>query len=107
MPINISIILFLLSLIFVWSGISKIKGDMTDRFLTWGYPEWFATILGTTELLAVVLLWQTKTQFFSLLFMFILMVAAICTLFANRELAHRYLPPIVVIGLLSILIYLS
>lgn len=107
MPIDISIIVFFLSLIFLWSAISKIKGDMTDRFLSWGYPEWFAIVLGIAELLAVIMLWRPSTQFFSLLFMGLLMIAAIATLFTNRELAHRYLPPIAVLGLISTLIYLS
>ncbi|MGB0931819.1 MAG: DoxX family protein [Chitinophagales bacterium] len=104
---TIPILLLLLSILFLWSSINKLTGNMTDRFLTWGYPEWFAPILGVFEIIAVFMLWTTGSQFLALVFLSLLMFAAIGTLYMNGELIHRYILPFVTLFLLFTLIYLS
>ena len=101
-----SLLLLLISVVFLWSSISKLTGRMTNRFLTWGYPEWFPTILGLCEALAVFMLWFEGTQFLAIVFLTILMLAAITTLLMNNELIHRYVLPAFILILLFTLIYL-
>lgn len=103
---TIPLLLLLLSILFLWSSINKLTGRVTDRFLTWGYPEWFAPVLGVFEILAVFMLWIVGTQFLSLVFLTVLMLAAMGTLYMNGELIHRYILPFSTLCLLFTLIYL-
>jgi putative oxidoreductase len=47
-----------LALVFVASGVPKVVGaqEARDNFEKWGYPDWFRPVVGTTELLAALLL---------------------------------------------------
>ena len=105
MSLTITLLLSLLSIVFLWSGIRKLTGGMTNRFLTWGYPEWLIWGLGIAELLAIPFLWMDSTRFIAVLFLLILTVILVITLMNNGELIHRYMPPITVLGLLCTLIY--
>ncbi len=31
------------------SGLGKLTGSMTEMFANWGYPAWFATLIGVLE----------------------------------------------------------
>jgi uncharacterized membrane protein YphA (DoxX/SURF4 family) len=73
--------------VFLFSGISKVAGTspMADRFLYWGYPQWFLLVVGAAEILGAALLAIPKTAFYGAAVLGVVMAGAIFTHVRHTE----------------------
>ena len=89
----------LLVLAFVTSAISKFIGIATQMFAHWGYPAWFATLIGGLELLGAIGLLIQRVSLYTTLGLTVIMLAAAYTHLANHE-GLQVLRPMFFIALL-------
>jgi uncharacterized membrane protein YphA (DoxX/SURF4 family) len=55
------------------------------KFVRWGYPGWFAMVIGGTEILAGVLLIKPKRRFLGALILVLVLTGAVTTLVINHD----------------------
>lgn len=89
----------LLTLAFVASAISKLIGIATQMFIHWGYPAWFATVIGGLELLGAIGILIQRLSLYATLVLTVIMLGAAYTHLANHE-GLQVLRPIIFIAVL-------
>jgi uncharacterized membrane protein YphA (DoxX/SURF4 family) len=75
----------LLALGYLAAAIGKLTGAATQRFAHWGYPAWFATLIGVFELAGAIGLLIPKTTRYAVLGLTVIMCGAIYTHLASHE----------------------
>ena len=93
----------LLSLVFLMAGASKLMGVQmhVDNFARWGYPQWFRSVVGATEVVAAVLLVIPRTTLQGASVLILVMVGAVGTHVLHGEWG-MVLPPLVLGGLAAL-----
>ena len=79
------VLVVLLALAFLASAAAKLSGVATPLFLHWGYPAWFAKVIGVFELAGAVGLLIPKTTRYAVLWLTVIMFGAAYTHLANHE----------------------
>jgi uncharacterized membrane protein YphA (DoxX/SURF4 family) len=95
----------LLALAFLASAAGKLTGAATQTFAHWGYPPWFATLIGVFELAGAVGLLIPKTTRYAVLGLTALMFGAAYTHLANHE-GIQVLRPAIFLAVLWVLWWL-
>jgi putative oxidoreductase len=97
---------FVLALVFVFAGVSKLEGASaircTARFAGWGYPAGMAAVVGVLEILGGLGVLVPKVRRPAAWLLIALMLGAAGTHALNAEFA-RVLPPLVLGGLALLL----
>ena len=93
------IILGLVALGFMLAAAGKLTGAATPMFANWGYPVWFATVIGVAELLGAIGLLIPKTTKYAVFGLTLIMIGAGYTHIANGE-GLQVLRPIIFLGFL-------
>lgn len=75
----------LIALAFLAAAAGKLTGSATQMFVHWGYPAWFATLIGVLELAGAVGLLIPKTTRYAVLWLTVIMFGAAYTHLANHE----------------------
>ena len=79
------VLVVLLALGFLLASLGKLAGVQTEMFAKWGYPAWFAMIIGVAELLGAIGLLIPKITKFAILGLTAVMIGAAYTHLANGE----------------------
>ncbi len=90
------VLVALVAAMFAMSGLAKLGGQMTEMFATWGYPPWFATLIGVAELAGAIGLLVPRTTRWAVYGLSAVMLGAAYTHIANGE-GVEVLRPIVFI----------
>lgn len=69
----------LLAAAYAVSAIAKLTGAATEMFAGWGYPAWFATLIGGIELVGAAGLLIPKTRRWAVLGLTVVMLGAAYT----------------------------
>jgi len=93
------VLVVLLALAYLASAAGKLTGAATDMFAHWGYPAWFATVIGILELTGAIGLLIPRTTRYAVLGLTLLMLGASYTHVSNHE-GLQVLRPIIFIALL-------
>ncbi len=75
----------LLAAAYGMAGLGKLTGAATEMFAGWGYPAWFATLIGILELAGALGLLIPKTTRYAILGLTGIMLGAVYTHLANDE----------------------
>ncbi|MEZ5346890.1 MAG: DoxX family protein [Pyrinomonadaceae bacterium] len=79
------VLVVLLALGFLLASLGKLTGAQTQMFEQWGYPSWFAYIIGIAELAGAIGLLIPKFTKFAILGLTLIMIGAAFTHLANGE----------------------
>ncbi|MEP7273107.1 MAG: DoxX family protein [Acidobacteriota bacterium] len=79
------ILVVLLALGYLAAAAGKLAGAATETFANWGYPAWFATLIGVLELAGAIGLLIPKTMRYAVLGLTAVMIGAAYTHLANNE----------------------
>ena len=96
-----------LAAMFIISGLTKFLGSaaLLDTFASWGYPAWFAYLIGGVELFAGTLLIIPHLKVFGAFILTMEMFGAFLTHAMHGEVLMAFLP-LVVMGLTATVTYL-
>lgn len=94
-----------LALAFLASAAGKLTGAATQMFARWGYPRWFATLVGLFELAGAVGLLIPGATRYTILGLTLLMLGASYTHLANHE-GIQVLRPVIFLAVLWIVWWL-
>ena len=68
------------------AGLSKFQGDGWPRmFEGWGYPAWFASVIGAAEISGVLMLTVRKFSSYAAMLLIFIMLGAIWTVLTNES----------------------
>ncbi len=81
------------------AALGKLTGNATETFADWGYPAWFATLIGVLELAGAIGLLIPKTTPYAILGLTGIMLGAAYTHLANGE-GMQVLRPAIFLALL-------
>jgi uncharacterized membrane protein YphA (DoxX/SURF4 family) len=92
-----------LAIFFVLMGIPKVFGQTgwVSRFAAWGYPDWFAAVVGLGEIAGALLLIVPSFSGLGAALLATIMAGAAATHLWHGELA-RIVPPMVLLALLAL-----
>lgn len=93
------VLVVLLALAFLASAATKLTGLALPTFAHWGYPAWFAMLIGVLELTGAIALLIPKTTRFAVLGLTVIMFGAVYTHLANHE-GIQVLRPIIFLAVL-------
>ena len=79
------ILVVLLAAAYGMAALGKLSGAATQMFADWGYPAWFATLIGVLELAGALGLLIPKTTRYAILGLTGIMIGAAYTHLANGE----------------------
>ena len=79
------VLALLLALAFLAAAAGKLTGAATRMFAYWGYPAWFATLIGMLELAGAIGLLIPKTTRYAAMGLTVIMFGAAYTHLANHE----------------------
>ena len=79
------VIVALLALAYAIVGLGKFGPDSAEMFGAWGYPGWFAIVIGVLELAGAVGLLVPKTTRYAIIGLTVIMLGAVYTHLANGE----------------------
>ena len=89
----------LVALAFTASAATKLTGVATPMFTHWGYPAWFATLIGILELTGAVGLLIPRITRYAILGLTVIMFGAAYTHLANHE-GIQVLRPVIFLAVL-------
>lgn len=89
----------LLALAYLAAAAGKLTGAANQMFAHWGYPAWFATLIGVLELAGAIGLLIPKTTRYAVLGLTVIMFGAVYTHLANHE-GLQVLRPIIFLAVL-------
>ena len=78
------ILVVLLATLFGLASIGKLTGSASANFLAWGYPAWFAIVIGIAELVGAIALLVPKTTKLAILGLTAIMFGANYTHLVNQ-----------------------
>lgn len=93
------ILVVLLALAYGAAALGKLTGAATEMFAGWGYPAWFATLIGVLELAGALGLLIPKTTRWAILGLTVIMLGAAYTHLANGE-GMQVLRPVIFLAVL-------
>ena len=93
------VLVALLALAFLVSAATKLTGIATPMFLHWGYPSWFAKLIGVFELAGSIGLLIPRTTRAAILGLTAIMFGAAYTHLANHE-GTQVLRPVIFLTVL-------
>ena len=73
------------ALLFGLAGLPKLGGAAGEMFMNWGYPAWFALVIGALESVGAVGLLLPKTMRWGVYLMTVIMIGAAITHLINGE----------------------
>ncbi len=79
------ILVVLLAAGYALAALGKLTGAATEMFAGWGYPAWFATLIGVLELAGALGLLIPRTTRYAVLGLTVIMLGASYTHLANGE----------------------
>lgn len=88
------ILAILLAAFYGIAGVGKLVGGANEIFAEWGYPAWFALVIGIVETAAAIGLLIPKTTRCAIVVLTVVMLGAIYTHLANGEAAELARPVI-------------
>ena len=91
-----------LAALFMLAALGKLTGAATPMFEAWGYPAWFALLIGVAELAGAIGLLIPRTMRWAILGLGLVMLGAVFTHLANGEGAQVLRPLIFLGGLAAI-----
>jgi len=95
----------LLVIAFLLSAAGKLTSVATRLFIHWGYPAWFARVIGVLELAGAAGLLISKTARYAILGLTVIMIGAAYTHLSNHE-GLQVLRPIIFLVILWIVWWL-
>lgn len=97
----------LLAVMFMFAGYSKfgVTAGWVERFVSWGYAPWFASVIGAAEIAGAVGLFIPKTSMLAAFGLVSIMLGAIATHLLNGE-AGYIVAPLIYLAVLSVIIVL-
>ena len=97
----------LLAVMFMLAGYSKfdVSAGWVERFVSWGYAPWFASVIGAAEIAGGIGLFIPKTSIFAAFGLVLIMLGAIATHLLNGEAGH-IVTPLIYLAVLSAIIVL-
>ncbi len=93
------VLAILLAAAYAMSAIGKLTGAATEMFAGWGYPAWFATLIGGIELVGAAGLLIPKTRRWAVLGLTVVMLGAAYTHLSNNEAVQVSRPLIFLVAL--------
>jgi len=93
------ILVVLLAAAFGLASLGKLSGAATEMFAGWGYPAWFATLIGVVELAGGIGLLIPRTTRLAILGLTVVMLGAAYTHLAHQE-GLQLLRPLIFLGAL-------
>ena len=93
------IISILGALPFIGAGLSKLSSQpmMVAEFTHWGFPLWFMTFTGITEIVGAILLIVPKSRVYGGILLFVTMFVALIVHIVNGEISAAIAPIILAI----------
>lgn len=79
------ILVVVLAALFALAGLGKLTGAASESFAAWGYPAWFAMVIGCLEVLGAIGLLIPKFTRYAIYGLTVVMLGAIYTHLANGE----------------------
>jgi putative oxidoreductase len=95
----------ILVLAFLASAAGKLTGAATQMFARWGYPGWFATLIGVLECVGAVGLLIPGVTRYAILGLTVILLGATYTHLANHE-GIQVLRPVIFLAVLWIVWWL-
>lgn len=93
------VLVVLLAAAYGMAALGKLSGAATEMFAQWGYPAWFAALIGILELVGALGLLIPKTTRYAILGLTGIMLGAAYTHLANGE-GMQVLRPLVFLAVL-------
>jgi putative oxidoreductase len=93
------VLVVLIALAYTASAAAKLTGAAIPMFAHWGYPAWFATLIGALELIGAVGLLIPRTTRYAVLWLTVIMFGAAYTHLANHE-GIQVLRPVIFLAVL-------
>ncbi|MDH3216428.1 MAG: DoxX family protein [Candidatus Krumholzibacteria bacterium] len=91
--------------VFLMAALGKLSGAAVEMFASWGYPAWFATLIGVLELVGAGGLLLPKTTRYAVLGLSAIMLGAAYTHLANNE-GGQVLRPLMLLTILWVVLWL-
>ena len=99
------ILAVLLAVMFAMAAAGKLTGAATPMFEGWGYPAWFAMLIGVAEAAGAVCLLIPKTTRCAIYGLTAIMLGAVYTHLANGE-GTQVVRPVIFLAVLWVLWWL-
>lgn len=96
-----------LAVMFLLAALGKLTGAATPMFEAWGYPSWFAVLIGAAELAGAIGLLVPRTTRWAAVGLVLVMLGAVFTHVTNGEGAQVLRPLIFLGGLAAVLLLRS
>jgi uncharacterized membrane protein YphA (DoxX/SURF4 family) len=93
------ILVVLLAVLYASAALWKVSGGQAEIFTAWGYPAWFALVIGVLELAGAVGLLIPRTTHWAVFGLTGIMLGAVYTHLANGE-GFQVLRPLVFLAML-------
>ena len=91
---------------FTAAGIGKLTGSWEDMFTAWGYSILFMYLIGTLEIISVVMFYISNLRKWAIITLVIIMLGAAITHILNLEYS-RIIHNVILITILSLIFYLD
>lgn len=90
------ILAVLLGLAFLASATGKLRAQQpyVDNFARWGFPPWFLTVTGLSELAGAILIVIPKTRVYGALLLVCVMIGAVLTHLTHGEASFAPIPAV-------------
>lgn len=98
------ILIVIMAALFLMAALGKLTGAATPMFEAWGYPAWFAMLIGIAELAGAIGLLIPKTTRWAAVGLVAVMLGAAYTHVSNGEGAQVLRPLVFMGGLAAILL---
>ena len=92
------VLVVVFAVLFLLAAAGKLTGAATPMFEGWGYPAWFALLIGVAELAGAVGLLVPKTTRWAILGLAVVMLGAVFTHVGNGE-GAQVLRPLIFLAL--------
>ena len=96
------VLIVALAVLFMLAAVGKLTGAATPMFEGWGYPAWFALLIGVAELAGAIGLLIPRTTRWAAVGLGLIMLGAVFTHLTNGEGAQVLRPLIFLGGLVAI-----
>ena len=99
---GILVVSILLALLYLMTGVMKLRGMQVADFEAWGYAPWFQYLIGVAETAAGIGFLLKKTRFLAAAAMVVVMLGAIYTVVSNDGVGPTLAVPVVALLLCTL-----